>query len=152
MPTTTPPPSEVLKAIEIYLGLAYPAQLPLLVRSQLDRLRAAGDAIFKCPVLVPDRPVDPARYTLRLGNQLYPHMKLVIELAGTCERFLYRADTHDRHVCPGQNSPDYAKFVELMTKNQKLAESIELEWEAQNIPTFRAFLRSDIARRQAARA
>jgi hypothetical protein len=149
MPPTTPSSVEVLNAVEIYLKLAYLADPPLLVRSQLDRLRAAGEELFKCPVLVPDRPTNPARYTLRLGNQYYPHMKLVVELSPGGDRFMFRADTHDRHVCPGSSSPDYPHFCELMTKNQKLAESIERTWEGAGIPTFRAYLRNDLSRRMA---
>ncbi|MBV8780090.1 MAG: hypothetical protein JO353_01720, partial [Phycisphaerae bacterium] len=134
--------------IEIYLRYAFTSELPLLVRSQLDTIKGCGADVFKCAVIVPDQHNPPTRYAIRLGNESYPHMKLVIELAPNNEKFLFRADTHDRHVCPSSRSPEYIRFCQLMEKNQKMAESIEFAWENEGLPTFRAYLREDLRRRQ----
>jgi len=37
----------------------------------------------------------------------------------------------------------------MMEKNQSLASRIEAAWESGGLPTFKSFLRQDLARRQA---
>jgi len=149
MPNPEPDPSIVLAAVDTYLKLAYPASPPLVVQSQLRMIRSAGANLYKSSVVTRDLANPPTRYTMRLGNQYYPHMKLSIELAPDDRSWLFRADTHDRHVCPPANSPEYPQFVGLMEKNQKLSELIEAAWAGQGMPTFKTYLRDDLARRQA---
>jgi hypothetical protein len=38
-------------------------------------------------------------------------------------------------------------FTQLMESNQKLAESIEAAWDVSGLPTFKRYLREDLARR-----
>jgi hypothetical protein len=149
MPIDTPNPAEVMRAIEIYLKLAHPGEPPFVVRSQLGALKTWQGEFFKCPLFVPDLHTPPLRYTLRLGNQYYPHMKLAIELAPDESRFLYRADTHDRHICPATSAPEYPAFVQLMERNQKVSEAIETAWDQADLPTFKRYLREDLTRRRA---
>ena len=75
---------------------------------------------------------DPAspRLTVRLGNSAYPHMKLALEPAPDGQSYLFKADSHDKHLCPAQNDPDYGAFMDLRAKNQnaeadKLAEQLK---------------------------
>jgi len=149
MPVPLPQPSEAQRALDIYLKLAYPDQTPFVVRSQLQAMKNWSGDFFKCLVWVPDIGQPPRRYAARLGNAFYPHMKLVVELSPNNQQYLYRADTHDRHICPARNSPDYATFCQLMEKNQHLAEAIESAWEQAGLSTFKAYLREDLKRRQA---
>jgi len=150
MRNAEPAPAVVVKAVETYLGIAYEALPPLVVQSQLRMMRSAGDNLYKSAVVTRDLAVPPTRYSIRLGNRYYPHMKLTIELAPDDQSWLFRANTHDRHVCPPENSPEYASFVVLMEKNQKLAEAIEAAWAEQGLPTFKTYLRNDLANRLAA--
>jgi hypothetical protein len=39
-------------------------------------------------------------------------------------------------------------FAELMAKNQAIAQAIESAWADRKLPTFKTFLREDLARRQ----
>jgi len=149
MSTPLPPASEVLRAVEVYLTHAYSGEPPFVVRSQLNALKSWQGDFFKCPVLIPDAVNPMGKFTLRLGNTHYPHMKLKIELSPSDDQFLYRADTHDKHICPQSSSKDYAAFCELMEKNQALASAIESAWEKAGLPTFKTFLREDLRRRQA---
>ncbi len=87
------------------------------------------------------------RYSLRLGNRVYPHMKLTIDRAPTGERHFFRVDTHDQHVRPPAGSPEEKAFAELMANNQHSVQAIEAAWEASGIPTFKTFMRDDLARR-----
>jgi hypothetical protein len=150
MAAVKPQPTDVLKALAIYVAKAYGQTIPLTVKSQIAILQTWGGQFFAAPVFVPDTQTPPRRYTLRLGNRNYPHMKLVIELSADGSRWLFRVDAHDRHVCPPQDAPEHADFRLLMENNQKLVEEIETEWANQGLPTFKTFLRDDLARRSAA--
>jgi hypothetical protein len=155
-----PEPAVVWRAIAVYLSHAYegppgphgvPAGCPSAVKSRLDSLRLAPAAeFFASPVFERDSAASPTKFSLRLGNRHYPHMKLVIDRAPDGRGHLMRADTHDAHCRPAPGSRDYAAFVQLMDRNRVVAEAIESEWEAQGVPTFKAFLRDDLARRKAA--
>ena len=142
------PCADVWKAIETYLGLAYTGPLPSPVRAKLDTLRSLTDEIFyNSPAFERDQPTAPSKLSLRLGNWFYPHMKLTIERAPDKHGFLFRADTHDRHCCPTPGSREYEAFCQLMDNNQKMAQAIEAAWADQHLPTFKTFLRDDLAKR-----
>jgi hypothetical protein len=145
-----PSPLEVWEAIEIYLRDAYEGRPPPpSVVSRLDKLRSSpAEDFFENEVLERDAEPEPPTYSLRLGNQLYPHMKLVIERAPDGEGFFFRADTHDRHCCPLPGEPEHEAFCALMAKNQRIAEAVESSWEREAVPTFKAYLRRDLARRK----
>ncbi len=150
MPVELPNRAAALKAIDIYVGLAYENNPPHLVRAQLETLRAlaSDEPFFQSPLFTRDLHVPPTRYSLRLGNKFYPHMKLTLEAAPDESTFLFRADTHDGHVCPPARSPEYPRFRALMEHNQKLSEAIDTAWAAAGLRTFKTYLREDLARRQ----
>ena len=145
-----PDPAHVLRAINVYVTDAYDAPPPLAVRSMLATVRDWVGPLYMCPSFVKsDDGAGRPRYSLRLGNRHYPHMKLVIEPGpGSGAGYLFKADTHDRHVCPKPESTEFAAFRALMEDNQKLAQRIEDDWAAAGLPTFKTFLRDDLARRQ----
>ena len=162
---TTPEPADVMRAVDTYLRFAYdvppattaPAAaepipvsplLPVTVRSQLAVLRNWKGDFYHSPAVASDRQEPPRRYTLRLGNRNYPHMKLAIELSPDGKRFLFRVDTHDGHCLPPPAAPEYGPFLLLMEENQKMAQAIESAWAGENLPTFKTYLREDLARRQ----
>jgi hypothetical protein len=149
-----PSVAQVWSAVEVYLNLAYAgAAPPSAVRDRLASLRATGDADFwDSPVFERDDAKATARYSLRLGNKVYPHMKLVIERSPDGRGHLFRADTHDKHIRPSASSREGRAFAELMKTNQQFAEAIETEWSARRLATFKQFLRDDLARRTAAAA
>jgi hypothetical protein len=150
MPAPNPDFAQVIQAITLYLGVAYPGGPSPAARKLLATIESSSSDVLSCPALVPEPRVQPKRYTLRLGNQFYPHMKLVLEPAPDGSRFLYRADTHDGHIRPATTSPEYSVFCELMEKNRRIAEAIDLAWDQAAIPTFKSFLREDLRRRKAA--
>jgi hypothetical protein len=79
-------------------------------------------------------------------------MKLAIERRPDRHGYLFRADTHDSHCCPATTSREYGAFRELMELNQSVAQAIETAWERDDLPTFKTFLKEDLARRQIAAA
>lgn len=150
-----PPPQEVWRAVDVYCSVAYADGGPsTMVQSRIDALRANGEkAFYECKSLERDaNQSPPQKFALRLGNRFYPHMKLVIEPTPDANSHMYRADTHDKHIRPAPNSKEYAMFCELMENNQKLSEAIETAWEKAGLPTFKQYLRADLARRVAAGA
>ena len=144
-----PDPAVVTQAIELYVREAYGAEIPASVRMQLSTLKSWKGDFFRSPIIAPDYNNPPRRYTVRLGNRYYPHMKLAVELGPDEKTFLFKADTHDRHCCPGPSDPEYNPFLKLMENNQKVADAVETAWASAGIPTFKSYLRDDLARRQA---
>ena len=76
------------------------------------------------------------RYVLRLGNDLYPHMKLVLEECILRDEYAFAVDTHDDlNVSP--DAPDYQRWNEVRRHNGRLANQIETAWREERIPTQR---------------
>jgi hypothetical protein len=144
-----PDPSIVWRAIDTYIRVAYGGPPPSAVRSRLETLKALdADSFYDAAVLEKKGDGPTARVLLRLGNRFYPHMKLTIEKRPDRHGALFRADTHDAHCCPAVSSREYQTFRQLMEQNQALAQTIEAEWEREGLPTFKSFLKEDLARRQ----
>ena len=151
MPWSKPTVQQVFQAIEVYLKGAYGESAtapPSAVRDRLASLHATDPAeFFDSPVFERDDPKSPTRYALRLGNKVYPHMKLVIERTPDGRGHLFKADTHDKHIRPNPNSREGRAFAELVKQNQAYAEAIEGEWANRGLATFKQYLRDDLARR-----
>lgn len=153
MVTDELPESEmVFRAIEIYLDHAYaPGEVPKGVRGKVEQLRAMGDGgLFACSVVEHERGDLRRRCWIRLGNRFYPNMKLCVEERPDGKGYLFRADTHDRHVRPAEGSKDAAMFREVVEKNAAMSQEIEGAWARAGIPTFRTYLKEDLSRRAAA--
>jgi hypothetical protein len=140
---------QIRAAVETYMVIAYEAgSVPAAVRSRVETLCSAG-AEDICDAAVFERDAASAgRRKLRLGNRMYPHMKLVIDQSPDGRHYFFRVDTHDQHARPDAASPEYAAFLELMHVNQELAQKIEAAWDLAGLPTFKAYLREDLARRR----
>jgi hypothetical protein len=144
--TERPPAAAVDRAIETYLGLAYPAGPPVRAASLADAVHLSPDGdLYESPAFERD---SDACFALRLGNVSYPHMKLVIERLPGRDAWFFRADTHDQHVTVDPSDADYPAFQELMARNRALAAAIESAWERDGLDTFRAFLRRDLEARR----
>ena len=152
-PWPRPTPQQVWAAVDVYLRAAYPAEPPSAIRARLETLHSMPlDEFYESSVFEKDAVVYPPRYRLRLGNTFYPHMKLVIDRAPDGKGHLFRADTHDDHCCPEPGSQDFSELVDLMEKNRTISQRVETAWEKQGVPTFRTYLKADLARRTAAAA
>lgn len=150
MPGELPDQADVWKAIDIYIPIAYEGkEPPTTVRSLLALLRSWAGRFYEAPAFAKTGEPIKTRYSIRLGNVRYPHMKLALELSPDGEKYLFKADTHDRHICPPSSSPEYAAFCELMRVNQEIAEQIEASWAKQGLLTFKTYLEADLARRHA---
>ena len=149
MPSKLPDQALTQKAIEIYLANAYDAAPPLAVRSLLNLLKSWAGDFYAAPAFAKTGEQNLPRCTLRLGNSFYPHMKLALEPTPDGSGYLFKADSHDKHLCPAPTHPDYSAFMDLRSKNQKVVEAIESAWADAGIPTFKTYLKADLSRRSA---
>ena len=154
MPTTTPQsaskpdPALVQRAIDVYVKVAYPDGPPLAVQSMLATERTWAGHLTDAPVFVKDDQKNTTKWSMRLGNTTYPHMKLIVERAPDGNGHLFRADAHDAHCCPPQGTPEHAAFRELMTRNQEVVSKIEKAWGEAGVPTMKTYLQADLAKRK----
>lgn len=151
MQVERPEPTDVMRAVDTYVKVAYGSEaLPAHVRSQLAVLQTWKGDFFRSPAIASDGGTPPKRYSIRLGNRHYPHMKLAVERSPDGRTYLFRADTHDAHCMPPADRPEYAAFREMMERNQVIASAMEEAWAAEGLMTFKSYLQQDLARRQVA--
>src|SRR4051812_39699550 len=86
-----PEPPLVLKALETYLSFAYDSPPPVAVRSVVSTVRAWAGPFYNSPVFARTGDDDAPRYTLRLGNRHYAHMKLALEPSPDRTKYLFKA-------------------------------------------------------------
>jgi len=137
------------RAVRTYMGFAYEsAEVPEIVRNRL--VWPNTDSVSKlleCPqfergnVSVTKSPV----FALRLGNSLYPHMKLQLQPWPTSVGYMLSVNTHDQIAGLDSAAPDVAAFRVLQLENQRIKEAIEQAWEEQGLPTFLRYLKDYIA-------
>jgi hypothetical protein len=151
----------LLKAMELYLHLAYPNGAPPAASQKRDALLAAGDLPLSDPSLaslLEKNELHPLGRAIRLGQPLYPHMKHALDPlpatpnASAAPDYLLRVDAHDRHLHAAPGSPDEAWLATVRRSNQELVERIEAAWDAAGLPTFRGTLRRQLAARRAGTA
>ena len=148
MSVSKPDAALVQRAIDVYVRNAYPDGPPVAVRSMLATERSWAGHLTDAPVFIKDDQKNTAKYSMRLGNAAYPHMKLVIERGPDGESWLFRADAHDAHCCPPAGSPEHEAFRQLMKSNQDVITRVEQGWAAEGVPTMKTYLQADLARRQ----
>ena len=137
------------RAIAIYMEHAYRGSEPSsAVRNLLDSLRERAGDLYSLPAFARTGEGARARWSIQLGNRFYPHMKLVIEPAPTGSDYLFKADTHDRHIQPPPGHPELRPFMELRARNKAVSEEIEQAWADAGVCTFKTYLHADLARRQ----
>src|SRR5436305_6281303 len=138
-----------MRAVDTYMRIAYGDHAPPVpVRSQLAVLRSWKGDFFRSPAIAADAETPPKRYSIRLGNHQYPHMKLALERSPDGQAYLFRADAHDTHCCPPEDDPEYPTFRSMMDENGRIVQAVEAAWEQQGLPTFKTYLKDDLARRQ----
>jgi hypothetical protein len=138
--------SGLARAVEIYLGRAYPGgELPDAVARRLAWRDAPGETVDVAgpPFERTGRPEpgQPTIVALRLGNERYPHMKLQIQSWPNAQGFLLSVNTHDQILSMAPEGPDAEAARALQGFNQGLKESIEQAWDDAGLPTFLRYLR-----------
>lgn len=81
---------------------------------------------------------------LRLGNAIYPNMKLRLTRPPGNDLFLLMVDSHDVMLAAPPGSPDHQALEELKSANAAILSDITSAWDAADLPTERNFLRDKI--------
>jgi CheY-like chemotaxis protein len=132
------PAETVRRALEIYLNHAYSGasrwRAPVV---DLSGGTTAADLVarFSDETDRATRGGGARRYVLRLGNDRYPHMKLVLEESLLPEQYVFTVDTHD-DVKVSPESPDFERWTALREHNRNLKERIETAWREAGVPTL----------------
>jgi len=136
------------RAIGIYLQIVYPAgAVPPVVQQRIEPVNAVPEEELVAEAVFEVMQNDPRLLALRLGQPMYPHMKLVIE-PNPSGGYLLRADAHDTHLHAPPGSPDEKFLTMIRAANKELTEKIETAWVAQGLPTFRQYLREQLEKRR----
>jgi hypothetical protein len=140
------------RAIDLYLSNAYPGgAVPPAAVPRVEAVRAV-DPAAPVPENLLERDIANSlpSYALRLGQPMYPHMKIVVEPApgGAASGYLLRVDAHDRHLHAPANSPDAAWLASVRSSNKELSERIEAAWATAGLPTFKEYLRQQLQARR----
>lgn len=129
-----PSPADFLKAVDIYLNLAYCGTPPSAVRLRVETLRAMPDnEFYESAVLERDATRCPVKVFLRLGNQTYPHMKLAL-FRQPGASWAFAVEEHDQVGVPTPGSREYRFFSEMVAHNRELAMEIEQAWTISGLP------------------
>ena len=144
----------LLQAMDLYLHAAYPTGVPAAIAARAAPFQAQApssnvpDDLFEGNVVNSGTSL-----ALRLGQPMYPHMKLVLDpvpAGGNCHGFgfLLRVDAHDLHLHATPGTPDAAWLAAIRQSNKELSERIESEWAAAGLPTFKEYLRKQLEARK----
>ncbi|MHC4562382.1 MAG: hypothetical protein ACYS8X_06375 [Planctomycetota bacterium] len=136
-------------AVTVFLDAAYPDGPP----EGTDRFCPPDDADVAEWLMTdvsersPDTvPADQVRsFALRIGNSIYPNMKLRISRPPCDSPAVFHVDAHDAMLNAPESSADYEAVQDLKRHNAALVETITAKWESCALPTERSFLRAAIA-------
>jgi CheY-like chemotaxis protein len=133
--------AHVRRAVSLYMDRAWPRPaetVPIFDPAQLEEAATLEQLFALCrkPEGGGSEPAH-SRYTMRLGNERYPFMKLVIQEYLVDGEFFFSVDTHDDHIDVAAGSPDHAQWQELKVHNRTLKEAIETAWHEAGLPTHR---------------
>jgi CheY-like chemotaxis protein len=131
-------PAHVRNAVDIYLRHAFPPGMG--GRPRITSADLAGHETIETLFAAMDRlratDVEGCRrYSLQLGNHLYPFMKFVVEEYLVNGEYFFSIDTHDElDVRP--HHPDYSAFQDLKVHNRALKAEVESAWRMSGLPTL----------------
>jgi hypothetical protein len=132
------------KALDAYIVAAYQhAPHPLTVKSRVLFIREyAGDSLADLLAhdVIERLPAEnegngATSYSIRLGNDRYPHMKLMLTKVAD-DDWRFAIDCHDGvFEVISASSADHPRAEELKGYNRALRENIESHWREEDIPT-----------------
>jgi hypothetical protein len=140
------------EAVRLYLEEAYgDAAVPPAARARLlwpagENLEelAASSAFERMPADVP--PEESERLRLRLGNRIYPHMKLGLDRVPDTPDWVLTVDCHDRQLMAVVQENERAAMEALLRRNNEVKTRIERRWTEAGLPTFERYVRGRLAR------
>jgi len=144
-----PTAEDLRQAVALFVGAAFPDGPP----GTVERFTPPSDADMRQWLMsdvterAPDdaAPLEEVRsFALRIGNAMYPNMKLRISRAPRCGAFVFHVDAHDAMLKAPAGSPDAACLEELKAHNATISRAIHKAWETAGLLTERRHLRNAI--------
>ncbi len=130
----------VRRAVDQYCQLAWGSEGAGKPRFDTSKLEDCDSLAELLAQFEKDESKDSQRYCLRLGNDVYPFMKFVIQEYLIRGEYFFTVDTHDNlDIRP--NSPDWKEWELLKKHNHELKHEIEKLWRESGLPTYADLLR-----------
>lgn len=139
---------QIRQAINLYLERAYPggaspAAKGMQPPADCDLTQwLMSDSIERDPT---DAPLEQVRsFGIRLGNELYPHMKVRLSRPPNSNDYVFTVDSHDAFLKAPAGSTEHEPLEMLKRHNASLADKIQAAWDENGLPTERNYLRRKI--------
>ncbi len=113
----------LMKALEIFLDEAYKGkELPDVVANLADSVSGVKSFSELFRIQGVESPAEGV-ISVRLGNRLYPHMKLVIRKEG--DQLHFTVDTHDGPDRIPPSLPGYERLIPVIQENKRIRETVQ---------------------------
>lgn len=134
-------PDLMRRAVATYMRLAWSGETarPIFDPRRLEGAGTMAEVFALCETRPAGLEPVQAHFALRLGNEHYPFMKLVLHEYLLEHEFFFVVDTHDDFDVPADN-PDFGAWEHIRRRNHELKQAIEAAWESAGIPTHRDML------------
>ena len=143
------PSAELLhRAIVAYVEVAYPAGAPAEVAARIPAPSVdvatwlAGDTVERDPAGA--GLADARSFALRLGNSVYPHMKVRMARPPRHDGLVFSVDAHDQFLA-ARAEAEQGPLEEMKRHNADIASATHARWERAGVPTERSYLREKVA-------
>ena len=123
---------QLKNAARVYIAQAFPDGPPPRVQEQMAELEGFADdqSLQEWSALEHEN----AKTAWRLGNQVYPHMKLIFWPSP--QGMVFTVDAHDTHFDLPADGEVSDKLIALRQANSAIKTRIEHAWNQGQIPTF----------------
>ena len=143
-----PTAREIARAVDIFLEVAYEADPPpaterFRIRPDCDPAAwLMSDVTERSPV---EEPIEQVRsFAMRIGNALYPNMKLRLSRPPNDRLFIFTVDAHDAMLKAASGTVDHDELEDLKRHNAQLSGQINVAWEQAGLLTEHDYLRQRI--------
>jgi hypothetical protein len=145
-----PSASDIAMLLRLYLSFAYEGNTPEILGQKAipPQVDADVEAWLMSEVTErtpPSVPIEDVRsFALRLGNAVYPHMKLRFSRPPSDDVLIASVDSHDAMLQAPEGSPDSSALEELKSYNAELGQRINCEWAQAGLLTEHEYMRRKI--------
>ncbi len=146
-----PDAQQITDAIRIYLQAAYGNHIPKPIKKFIPPDEFDPEQWLMSDFIERDfdrgsQNCNIHSFALRMGNSVYPHMKLRITIPPNASKYLFQVDSHDAVLTCPSGSRDVEALEELKRYNSSLVEQMSASMDAAGLPTERGHLREGIER------
>jgi len=150
-----PSAENIRRAVELYLEHAFPVGAGAAAQKFIPP-QGFDPSDWLMSGIIEREPADERfeevhSFALRIGNMVYPHMKLRLTRPPNEQRYILLVDTHDAFLHADAGSSDAAGLEQLKEHNATVAAAINAAWDRAGLPTEHNYLRWKIAQARAGR-